>query len=131
MIQRIVSIFYIFAACLLAVPCMGQIPIPSVKDPAALLGTELGRLDMLILATQQSLESQRKLREQIAEYQKIQEYYLKHSQDNEVLFRMIKSAHMTLNTIKENHLEQTFDPDFISELTIISQVAKKRGVPKP
>jgi hypothetical protein len=44
---------------------------------------------------------------------------------------MIKSAYATLNTIKENHLEQTFDPDFISELTIISQVAKKRGVPKP
>lgn len=124
-------ILCVFVATFAAVPCMGQIPAPSVKDPAALLGNELARLDMLIVATQQSLESQKKLREQIAEYQKIQEYYLKHTQDNEVLFRMIKSAYMTLNTIKENHLEQTFDPDFISELTIISQVAKKRGVPKP
>jgi hypothetical protein len=130
-VQRLVLIFYALAACLLAAPCVGQIPAPAVKDPTALLGNELARIDMLILATQQSLESQKKLREQIAEYQKIQEYYLKHSQDNEVLFRMIKIAYATLNTIKDNHLEQTFDPDFISELTVISQVAKKRGVPKP
>lgn len=124
-------LFCAFAVCSAAAPCTGQIPAPAVKDPAALIGTELARLDMLISATQQSLDGQKKLRAYIVEYQKIQDYYLKNSQDNEVLFRMVKSAFVTLKTIQDNHLEHTFDPDFINELTIVSRVAKKRGVPKP
>lgn len=105
--------------------------VAPIKDPAALIGNELARLDTLIQATQQSLENQRKLREHIVEYQKIQDAYMLHPDENEILFRMIKSAYRTLTAIKENHLVQTFDPDFISELTILAQVATKRGVPKP
>lgn len=102
-----------------------------VKDPSALIGNELSRLDYLIQATQQSLEGQKQLREKIVEYQKIQESYLLHPKDNEILFRMIKSAYNTLKSIQENHLEHTFDPEFISELKVLAQVASKRGVPKP
>lgn len=105
--------------------------LPPVKDPNALIGNELSRLDTLIQATQQSLDAQKKLREKIAEYQKIQDAYLQHSEDNELLFRMIKSAHRTLQSIQENHLVQIFDPDLISELSLLSQIATKRGIPKP
>lgn len=102
-----------------------------IKDPSALVGNELSRLDSLIQATQQSLEGQKQLRDKIVEYQKIQESYSLHPKDNEILFRMIKSAYGTLHTIQENHLEHAFDPEFISELKVLAQVASKRGVPKP
>lgn len=103
----------------------------AIKDPAALIGNEISRLDTLIEATEQSLEGQKKLRAQIVEYQKIQELYLKKPQDNDLLLKVVKSAYRTLQTIKENHLIQTFDSDFIDELTVLSQPATKRGVPKP
>lgn len=102
-----------------------------IKDPRALVGNELSRLENLIQATQQSLEGQKQLREKIVEYQKIQDSYSLHPKDNEILFRMIKSAYGTLHIIQENHLEHAFDPEFISELKVLAQVASKRGVPKP
>lgn len=102
----------------------------SIKDPAALIDNEISRLDTLIQATEQSLEAQKKLRSQIQEYQRLQEEYLNKPQDNDMLFKLVKSAYRTLHLIKENHLIHTFDPDFINELTVLSQPATKRGVPK-
>lgn len=103
----------------------------SIKDPAALIGNEIARLDTLIKATEQSLEGQKQLRLQILEYQKIQEQYLKNPNDNDLLLKLVKSAYRTLQTIKNNHLMQTFDSDFIDELTVLSQPATKRVIPKP
>ncbi|HEV8052357.1 MAG TPA: hypothetical protein VGP47_07675 [Parachlamydiaceae bacterium] len=107
-----------------------EMPSP-IKDPAAIIGNEISRLDTLIEATELSLEGQKKLRVQIVEYQKLQDIYFKNPRDNELLFKVIKSAYRTLQTIKENHLAQTFDPDFIDELTVLAQPATKRGIPKP
>ena len=114
-----------------AVPCSSNVqPLP-IKDPNALIGNELSRLDLLIEATRQSLEEQQKLRKKIVEYQKIQDAHLLHPHDNEILFRMIKSAHAILKLIQDNYLEHTFDPEFISELKVLAQVATKHGIPKP
>jgi hypothetical protein len=109
-----------------------QADLPStIKDPAALIDDEIARLDTLIQATEQSFDGQKKLRLLIVEYQKNQKIYLKNSRDNDLLFKVIKSAHRVLQSIKENNLLHTFDPDFIDELTILSQPAAKRGIPKP
>jgi hypothetical protein len=108
-----------------------ETPSLAIKDPAALIKTELERLDTLIQATQQSLDGQKKLREKILDYKKAQELYLKAPNDNDLLLRLVKSAHRTLEAIKENHLAQTFDPEFINELTVLSQPITKRGIPKP
>lgn len=105
--------------------------LKTVKDPANLINHEISRLDNLIQATQQSLEGQKRLRDCIVEYQRIQNLYLQNTNDNELLFQMVKSAYRTLSSIKENHLTQTFDIEFISELTMLSQIATKRGIPKP
>lgn len=131
--KMMLAVFLIVALDLLATnpPATPALTLLPVKDPNALIGNELTRLDLLIQATQQSLEGQKQLREKIVEYQKIQESYLLHPKDNEILFRMIKSAYSTSQSIQENHLEHTFDPDFINELKVLSQVASKRGVPKP
>lgn len=108
----------------------GAIPT-SIKDPAALIDNEITRLDTLIQATEQSLEAQKKLRAQIIDYQNVQELYLKNTKDNDLLLKVVKSAYRTLQDIKKNHLTQTFDSDFIDELTVLSQPATKRGIPKP
>ena len=76
----------------------------SIKDPEALIGNEIARLDTLIQATEKSLEGQKKLRTQIIEYQKIQKQYLNNPQDNELLLKVVKGAYRALMTIKENHL---------------------------
>lgn len=119
--------------CMLMAACFqaGADVASPIKDPAALIGNEISRLDTLIQATELSLEGQKKLRTQIMEYQKLQDLYFKTPQDNDLLFKVIKSAYRTLQTIKENHLVQTFDPEFIDELTVLSQPATKRGIPKP
>lgn len=115
---------------LFAFQAHGEVPSP-IKDPNALIGNEISRLDTLIQATELSLEGQKKLRGQILEYQKLQDQYLGNSKDNDLLMKLVKSAYRTLQTIKDNHLEQTFDADFIDELTILSQPASKRGIPRP
>lgn len=104
-------------------------PAP-IKDPAYIVATELTRLDTLIQATEKSLEGQKQLRLYIVEYQKAHEQFLKKPNDNDVLYKVIKAAHRTLQSIKDNNLTQNFDTDFIDELTVLSQPASKRGVPR-
>lgn len=132
-----IIILTLIALCVTSMASYALPPTPQTstiappKDPTALIGNELARIDTLIQATQHSLDNQKKLRERIVEYQKIQDLYLLYPDDNEILFRMVKSAYRTLEAIREYNLTQTFDPDFISELTILAQVATKRGIPKP
>jgi hypothetical protein len=102
-----------------------------IKDPEKLLAEQLSTLDHLIEMTKLSLKNQQALRQQIQDYQKIQELYLQNTHDNDLLFRMVKLAARILESIKENHLAQNFDTEFISELTLFSQIANKRGIPKP
>lgn len=131
--QKAFHFIFLAISCFCALPSQAAPVIsPSgIKDPEAMLDNEITRLDALIQATQQSLEGQKKLRERILEYKQIQETFLKKPEDNDLLFRLVKSAYRTLEVIKENHLTQTFDPDFIDELTVLSQAANKRGIPKP
>jgi len=121
------SIFIVLLTC--CGMSYADVPAP-IKDPSAIISNEISRLDTLIQATEQSLEEQRKLREMIYEYQKLQDKFEKNPNDNELLFKIIKSAYKVLQSIKENHLTQTFDTEFIDELTIMSQPATKRGIPK-
>lgn len=123
-----IAFIFIFTAATAADMPLKKFP---AKDPSALINNELARLDTLIQATQQSLEGQKQLRSSIEEYKKIQEQFFKQSDDNDILFSMVKSAHRTLKLIKDNHLTQSFDPEFIDELTVLAQAANKRGIPKP
>lgn len=106
-------------------------PIQPIKDPAALLQNEIARIDKLIFYTQKSLDEQKKLKELIVEYKAIQDQYLKTPQDNALLLSLVKSANRTLMAIKEYNLMQTFDPEFIEELTVLSLPASRRAaIPK-
>lgn len=105
--------------------------LPPIIEQVEINETELNRLDRVIQATQQNLEKQKAIRNDLIEYMQLQDLYAANSKDNDHLLRMAKSANRLLEKIKENHLLQTFSSDFISELTIFAQLANKRGIPKP
>ncbi len=102
-----------------------------IIDTKDLVVGEIARLDQLIEATEQSLEGQKRLRERIEQYRELQVSYLSNSDDNELLFQLIKSAYTILESIKAQHLETAFEPEFLSELSVLSRPAVKSGLPKP
>lgn len=119
--MKFISSFIIFviSSCF----CFAQTD-HSIRDEIALL-------DDIIAASQENLQEQIKLRDLIKSYHEIQAKCLKDEQDQESLFQMIKTAHAILEIIKEKQLTQTFDPNFLTELTIVAKPASKLGIPKP
>src|ERR1700733_12265043 len=95
-------------------------PGPSIVEPHELAAHELARLNLLIEATERSLQQQKRLRENLQEYQKLQVQYLQQPEDNELLYQLIKTAYVLLESIKGLHLETCFEPEFLSELTILA-----------
>jgi hypothetical protein len=91
---------------------------------------EMGALDNLIAATEKNLARQRELKKYLIEYKEGLALYLKNSSNKEVIYKTAKIASRVLELIKENYLLNTFEADFISELTLFSQIAEKRGLSK-
>lgn len=92
---------------------------------------ETALIESLIEATQENLAALTKLRDLAQVYNDVQEAYLKNENDQENLFQMIKTAHAMLEIIKERQLAQSFAPDFIAELNVVSKPVSKLGIPKP
>ncbi len=92
---------------------------------------ELISIDHIIEITKQNVEIQEKIRIELIDYQKINKEFLKNPDDKELLFEMIKKADHLFENIKQAHLTQIFSPEFLKELTLFSQIASKRGIPKP
>jgi len=130
---------FVNIACLFCLPSIIQAETPPMPvkidqphaDSLDPTDKQLIMLDNLIAVTQENLNNQKALKQMIQDYQKLQYLYLQNPKDNEVLYHMVKAAHHLLEGIKANHLTQTFDKDFLSELTLFSNVANKRGIPKP
>lgn len=126
-ISYLFGLFFITFGSLFAAEPMANL---KETEPALVAAKELERLDRLIVITEQNLENQKALRQLFVDYQQKQMNYLQNTQDKEITLQMVKSAHRLLESIKANHLIQTFDTEFISQLTFFSQFATKRGVPK-
>lgn len=105
--------------------------LPKAKSQEAVVAGEIGMLDNLIEVTKLNLEIQKKLRDQIVEYQQLLALYLKNENDKELLFKLVRVATSVSNSVKENHLTQIFDQEFLSELNVFAQIGNKRGIPKP
>lgn len=101
------------------------------KDPKELIDSQIAMMDDLIAMTKQTLNGEYEIKTLIQDYQHIQDAYLKNMDDKELVIKMVRTAHQVLTKIQENHLLQQFDPDFISELTLFSKIATKKGIPKP
>lgn len=105
--------------------------VPVAKSQEAVVAGEIAMLDNLIAITKQNLEMQTQLRARIQEYQQLLAVYLNNENDKELLFKLVRVATAVSNTVKENHLTQIFDQEFLSELNVFANIGNKRGIPKP
>lgn len=111
-------------------PFLISAEISPIKDPKQIVPLQAQHLETLIEMTQATLNNLQILSKQLKDYQEVQERYLADTKDNEMLYRMVKSAQKLLENIKSANLVHSFDPDFISELNLLSQIAQKIGIPK-
>lgn len=102
----------------------------ALKDPKEIISIQLKALDHLIDMTKLSLENMSKLRTDIVNYQTVQNLYLNHTTDKELLFRMTKMADRLLKQIKATNLTHAFDVEFLSELNLLSKIYRKNELPK-
>jgi hypothetical protein len=117
---------YLFSLCLLFIGA-----ISSLTAAATLPKGELSMLNALIEATQRSLEQQKNLLEQVKKYQELQQRYIEDPENKELLLQLAKEALRVQKSIEATHLKQAFEPEFLSELTLFSQIGLKRGIPRP
>lgn len=120
-------IFILINCCFFAIVQAETTP----RAPSETVNNEIDTIDLLITTTEQSLENQKKLRASIAEYQALEKQYIDSQDDVELLYKVIKAAKRTLDSIKANHLTYNFDSKFIEELNVFAQVGSKKGIPKP
>lgn len=88
--------------------------------------TELEAIDQLIEVSRENLKNQELLKELLIEYKKAQEVYFKNPEDRKAASKMVVLAKKVLSQIEENHLKHLFKERFISELTMLSQMANKK-----
>ncbi len=87
--------------------------------------SELPQAEMLIQATQKSLEQQKYIHHLLKEYIITQDDFQKNPSDNKILSQMVFKGSQLFQMIKEAHLEHNFSPDFLNELTVLDQFAQK------
>lgn len=121
---------FMLLSCIIALsPLLGDLPASVAESTPP--QSELQMLDDLIQITDQNLKNQKELREKVLQYQKQLNIYLKNSSDKDQVLKVARIAHSVLAEIKRLYLIESFQPSFISELTLFSQIAQKRGIPKP
>lgn len=87
--------------------------------------SELPQTEILIQATEKSLQQQKYLQQLLLEYIAIQDSFQKNPADNKILSRMVNKGSQLFELIKETNLQHNFSPDFLNELTVLDQFAQK------
>lgn len=95
------------------------------------LSSQLKTVEDVIVVTEQNLDHVRALHEMIIRYGKEQESYLKDTTDKDKAFHMVRFAKRIQDYAEENHLTHLFTPEFKSELSLFSKIAKKPSIPSP
>lgn len=133
MLRPILCAFFLLAASPIVAAVQQELPKsqpPALKDPKEIINLQLKSLDHLTEMTKMTLATMTQLRASLVKYQTIQQLYLQHTKDKELLYRMTKLANEMLLEIKGAHLTHAFDPEFISELSMLSKIYKKNELPK-
>lgn len=104
-------------------------PSAAIKDPKEIINVQLNSLDHLIKMTALTLHKMEEFRQNIAEYQTVQNQYLENTQDRKLLFRMTKLAYTLQDEIKKAEMTHAFDTEFMSELNLLARIYKKKSKP--
>ena len=91
----------------------------------------LAELDILISATEKSLQEQKTLRRQIDEYQQLRDQYMQNKRDRQLGMRLVKVARTVLQGVENYHLTRSFDQETLEELRSFSKIGSKKGIPRP
>ena len=103
---------------------------PYKGDPN-LLSKEFLLMERLQEATEISLANQKHLKETLLENRSLLDLYLNHPADKDLAMKVSRVAAKLLEEVKENYLLESFETDFISELTLFAQLSEKKGIPRP
>ncbi len=87
--------------------------------------SELPQIDLLLQATEKSLQQQKQIQQRLVEYIAIQDAFQKSPSDNKILTQMVNRGSELLLLIQEAQLQNNFSPDFINELSVLKQFSKK------
>lgn len=104
---------------------------PSVIAPEAQKLNQINYLEELIAASERNLEKQKKIKTQLQEFVNLHEAFSQDTNNKPLGLKMIRSAQALLEQIKSAHLVHVFDPDFIGELTVFSNIASKGPILRP
>lgn len=99
--------------------------IPQIGNPSTSVENELSMLNNLIDVTKENLSLLEQCKKHVIDYISLQEKYAQNTENEKLTFQMVMSADQLLEEIKELHLTQAFDQEFLSELTFFSKVASK------
>lgn len=91
---------------------------------------EIEVVEGLIKLSECNVETQKNLRALILDYQTANANYIQNPDDRDSLLKTAKLALRTSQIIQDNHLEHLFTQEFMSELNLFAQIAKKMGIPK-
>ncbi len=94
-------------------------------------GNTFRQLNDLIEVTEMNLSQLKELHRQFVDYQKIKAKYLLNQQDKEQILRMVKAASRLQQAIQAQNLSHLFDAETVKELAFFSQIANKKGIPRP
>ncbi|GEM_PF-1958119 len=100
--------------------------LPEIVAPEMHPETELETLDRLIAATEETLQSEKLLKEKLSAYIDIYEQYKENTDDRRLCFLLVKKAHEVLALMQELELTQLFDQQFLSEVTFFSNISERQ-----
>ena len=99
------------------------------QEEAVTAEDELARIDLLIRATEENLTRQKGLRDLVTDYRKTEKSCIANPKDAALLFKLAKTGKAVYEGITDAYLADYFQPEFLSELQKLKQIADKKSIP--
>jgi hypothetical protein len=92
---------------------------------------DIAALDLLISATEKSLQRQKALKVLLVQYKQAEQEAIKNSDDAKSVAKLIACGKEVYSAIKTAYLEDYFSPQFIEELKTLADIGDKKQIPSP
>jgi hypothetical protein len=109
-------------------PSFADVPKNIAKDEGQ---DVVSQIDRLIFATESSLQRQKKIRALLLQYKEVETLAIKDPNNSDNLMKLVGLAKQLQDSIKENHLQDYFPPQFMEEISKLAHVAEKKTILPP
>ena len=103
--------------------------LSTTEEPVEGKLSEDAQIELLIKATQNTLDQLKSLQEKLGNFRKQEALCIQSGDNTEALYKLSKAALELLDKIHETCLEPYFRTAFLEELEIIAKAAKKHTIP--